>query len=291
MSSFATVLDNHISPELRNETYIILQSIKTLHSDPRSRHLAVPETACAKLPLVDFLKANGIAFKIADEGKHEVLYWDRKEGTNCLGPRVIFRPDQNQTDKGELKTGLVIGSLKFEYEGINFVVYKITYISNSVMGAQSVLYDFVFQDPTIQDPDSQETVGHNLISEVYRWAGSLKDEIWVFQNGSWSKDKDLWSSVRSASWDNLVLEPEFVDNLRRDTRTFFENSKIYQKLGVSWKRGLLLLGPPGNGKTETIKLLLKETNQATLYVKSFTTDDVGTILLHHPLLFLLSCVL
>lgn len=36
--------------------------------------------------------------------------------------------------------------------------------------------------------------------------------------------------------------------------------------------GLLLLGPPGNGKTESIKVLLKESGQAALYVKSFTTQ-------------------
>ncbi|KAH8110598.1 P-loop containing nucleoside triphosphate hydrolase protein [Phellopilus nigrolimitatus] len=116
-----------------------------------------------------------------------------------------------------------------------------------------------------------KSAGHNLISDIYRWAGSLKDEIWVFQDGCWMKDQALWAAIRSASWDDMVLEKEFLEGLRRDTRTFFENSKIYHELGVVWKRGLLLLGPPGNGKTETIKVLLKESGQAALYVKSFST--------------------
>lgn len=34
------------------------------------------------------------------------------------------------------------------------------------------------------------------------------------------------------------------------------------------------LGPPGNGKTESIKVLLKESGISSLYVKSFNTNRV-----------------
>jgi len=73
----------------------------------------------------------------------------------------------------------------------------------------------------------------------------------------------------------LVQREEFREDLRRDTRTFFESKDVYDGLGVVWKRGILLLGPPGNGKTESIKALLKETAYPALYVKSFTTPFVS----------------
>lgn len=88
------------------------------------------------------------------------------------------------------------------------------------------------------------------------------------------KDKALWKSVQSAQWDDIVLDEQFLDGLKRDTKTFFENMEIYNELGITWKRGLLLLGPPGNGKTESIKVLLKESGQSALYVKSFTSQGV-----------------
>jgi hypothetical protein len=66
--------------------------------------------------------------------------------------------------------------------------------------------------------------------------------IWVFDRGQWYQDEELTKAVESASWDNLVLEESFVKGLQRDTSTFFSSEKIYKSLGITWKRGILLLG-------------------------------------------------
>lgn len=92
-----------------------------------------------------------------------------------------------------------------------------------------------------------------------------------------------------------MLAPEFKENLKRDMLQFFASKSIYEALGITWKRGIcefeihaeqraltynitpvvVLLGSPGNGKTESIKALLKEAPYPALYVKSFTTQRVG----------------
>ena len=46
---------------------------------------------------------------------------------------------------------------------------------------------------------------------------------------------------------------------------------------MPWKRGILFVGPAGNGKTHTVKALINSLNQPCLYVKSFRSPHTGGI--------------
>ena len=34
----------------------------------------------------------------------------------------------------------------------------------------------------------------------------LNEEIWIFNNGYWSKDAGMWQEIQTANWDDVILE-------------------------------------------------------------------------------------
>ncbi|KAF7864387.1 hypothetical protein EAF04_006521 [Stromatinia cepivora] len=114
----------------------------------------------------------------------------------------------------------------------------------------------------------------SLILAVGAWTSELHEEIYVFDNQRWGKDKDLYESVKDSSWDEVILDPTMKKNLIADVQGFFDNQALYKKLAVPWKRGIILHGVPGNGKTISIKALMSSLSQRpipipSLYIKSF----------------------
>jgi transitional endoplasmic reticulum ATPase len=117
-----------------------------------------------------------------------------------------------------------------------------------------------------------------LILAAGKWTSELHNEIFVFDDGHWTKSKDLWKSVNSASWNDVILDPEMKKNLIEDVQGFFSNQSLYKEFAVPWKRGVILHGVPGNGKTVSIKALMSSLYSRedhaipSLYIKSFETN-------------------
>ncbi|CAN5583955.1 hypothetical protein BH09MYX1_BH09MYX1_61210 [soil metagenome] len=114
-----------------------------------------------------------------------------------------------------------------------------------------------------------EAVAKEFFHAVCMFATShVGREILVFEEGTFSKNRELFDAIRVATFDNLVLPAEAIAALRRDFLGFFEAKDAFAKYGVPWRRGALFVGPPGNGKTHTIKAILGESDKPVLYVKS-----------------------
>ena len=101
-----------------------------------------------------------------------------------------------------------------------------------------------------------EAATDKLVLEAGQWSSVLHNEIYVFDQGYWSKSSELYESVMKASWDDVILKEDKKKAIIDDAVTFFDSQDTYEKLRVPWKRGIIYYGPPGNGKTISIKAMM-----------------------------------
>jgi len=114
-----------------------------------------------------------------------------------------------------------------------------------------------------------EDIARKFLAAVCKWNTEIRGEVLVFDNGQWYKDEHLFQDIKGATFDNLILRGSLKQDIRDDLVQFFAARDTYEEYGIPWKRGILFVGPAGNGKTHTVKALINSLEQPCLYVKSF----------------------
>ncbi len=155
---------------------------------------------------------------------------------------------------------------RIAWEGSEVEVLRLTF--SSACGEQTVRW-LIAETPELADA---------FFTAVCVWNSTVEEEIMVFQDGYWQKSRELYLAIQSATIDTLVLGGTLKADLYRDLAAFFEAQAVYARSGIAWKRGIVLIGPPGNGKTHAVKALINALGKPCLYVKSFSSQHADD---HH----------
>lgn len=95
------------------------------------------------------------------------------------------------------------------------------------------------------------------------------ETVLVYGGSCFSRDKAIYRRIQASNWDDVILPGGMDSRLRSDLMSFLGSRDVYQRYGVPYKRGMLLSGPPGNGKTLCVRLLVKQAALPTIFVRSF----------------------
>lgn len=205
-------------------------------------------------------QCNLLAFASAGHATFNAIH-DKGDVPSSMEMTVYLPPARRMDgDKGQLGEAVVFGKFLYQWEGEEFVIYLI----DGRDGAESYpqLKNYYILTANIHKAEQ-------LVLASGSWGSDLHDEVWVFDQGGFDKDRALWESAQKSTWDAVILDPDMKEQLINDHISFFESRQTYKSLGVPWKRGLIYHGPPGNGKTISIK--------ATMHMLADRTPTIPTV--------------
>ena len=77
--------------------------------------------------------------------------------------------------------------------------------------------------------------------------------------------------IANCNWDDLVLDKDVLRLVRDDFESFFERESFFRKNGLPFRRGYLLHGSPGNGKTSVVRAMLSSRGLTAHTLRFFDT--------------------
>ncbi|KAL2042312.1 hypothetical protein N7G274_004801 [Stereocaulon virgatum] len=209
--------------------------------------------------LLHFAKA-GMAESQLDIETDDFLAWRMHSPTR----------DRTSQEPGTMSDNVEFGKYYYRWNDENFIVYSATCQQGLHVGANN---HYVLHKRGHNLVDGRCKLTDDLIAAASQWSTNVHDEVLVFDQGMWTKNSELWASVQSSSWDDVIMNEDMKETLVKDVEGFFGSREEYKEFVVPWKRGIIFHGLPGNGKTISIKALMHALYKRsdpipTLYVKS-----------------------
>ena len=225
-----------------------------------------------ELVVAPFHSCNLLAYAAAGHASYSTIE-DSKDSLSSPLSRTVYLPPARRINgsMGWLAEKLNFGRFMYKWRNDDFILY--------VVDGRDTSYPVTTMNHYILATDRAKADA--LLLEAGKWATDLHGEVFVFDQGYWQKSAELYQSVLNASWDAVIMKEEMKKAIIDDHRSFFDSRDTYGRLQVPWKRGIIYHGPPGNGKTISIKAMMNTLYQRadpipTLYVRSLSSVSMYT---------------
>lgn len=116
---------------------------------------------------------------------------------------------------------------------------------------------------------STDGINFSAVPDVYETLPPAAYDIVLTQTGALRFSK---SEIRT---DELIRLPDSNSELViKEIESFWEKKELFKQLGLPYKRGIILDGPPGSGKTCTVRWIINDVIQKGGIVFNFNTNAI-----------------
>lgn len=200
---------------VHTETYMIAE-LRSAHPDQQVISVSPQPLSSCEAALLKYADETG-----------EATYNAVAADDLTFGPLFTthqYIPPKRRIDAGsdgKIGEKVKFGRYEYSYKGQVYLLYICEGREGNFMTNERI-HQFLVHEKTTQAANDVS----KLITAVGQWASELHEEIWVFDQGRWTKDKGLWKGVEKSHWKNVILDQERKSAIQEDARLFFDNKEV-----------------------------------------------------------------
>ncbi|KAJ1880924.1 Complex III assembly protein translocase and chaperone, partial [Kickxella alabastrina] len=192
--------------------------------------------------------------RAADAGGKDMTWVHRRISKAVLPRHVAVQTSYKQHDNGSVSTNFTMvpgqGKHVFFYRGIFIQVDRQR--NAKMIDIQSAA---PFETVTLTTLSKDRTVFSRILAEAREYALSQNEGRTVLYTSFGPEWRPFGLPRKRRLLESVILDQGVSSGIVDDVQDFISNGKWYDDRGIPYRRGYLLYGPPGSGKTSFIQAL------------------------------------